>query len=53
MKKSYEQKMVYRVWYGERIEKEAFFTEKETAEWFAKAVNGHLNIYKWEMQIEK
>lgn len=53
MKKSYEQKTVYRVWYGKNIENEAFFTEKEAAEGFAKAVNGHLNIYLWEMHIEE
>lgn len=53
MKKSYEQKTVYRVWYGEHIENEAFFTEKEAAKKFAKAVDGHMNIYLWEMQIEE
>ena len=36
MKKKYEKKMVYRVWDGKSIEKEAFFTEKEAAEGFAK-----------------
>lgn len=53
MKKDYESKMVYRVWYGDGIKKEAFFTEKEAAEGFAKLVNGNLNIYKWEMLIEE
>ena len=48
-----ETKMVYRVWYGPHIEKEAFFTEKEAAEGFAKLVNGRLNVYKWQMQIEE
>ena len=51
MKKSYEKKMVYRVWYSGH--NEAFFTEKETAEEFAKMVNGFMNVYKWEIQIEK
>lgn len=53
MERNYSTKMVYRVWYGKGIEKEAFFTEKETAEAFTKLVNGNMNIYKWEMKIEK
>lgn len=51
--KNYEQKTVYRVWYGKNIENEAFFTEKEAAKKFAEAVDGHMNIYLWEMQIEE
>lgn len=53
IKKSYEKKMVYRVWYGDGMGKEAFFTEKETAEGFVRLVNGRMNQYKWEMQIEE
>lgn len=53
MDKNYETKMVYRVWYGKNIEKEAFFTEKESAEAFSQLMNGHMNIYKWEMLIEE
>ena len=51
--KKFEKKMVYRVWYGPRIEKEAFFTEKDAAEAFAKLVGGNMNAYRWEMQIEE
>lgn len=53
MERTWESKMVYRVWYGPHIEHEAFFTEKKAAEDFAKLVNGRLNVYKWEMQIEE
>lgn len=53
MEKNYEQKIVYRVWYGKNIENEAFFTEKEAAKKFAETVDGNMNMYLWEMQIEK
>lgn len=53
MKKEFDTKMVYRVWYGRNCEMEAFFTDKETAEAFAKTVDGHLNRWTWEMKIEK
>ena len=51
--KEWEQKIVYRVWYGEQIEHEAFFTVKRDAQEFAEKVNGHLNKWLWEMKIEK
>lgn len=53
MEKNYETKYVYRVWYGTSIEKQAFFTEKEAAEAFAKLVSGAMNKYKWEIRIEE
>jgi len=51
-KKTYEAKMVYRVWY-DGIKKEAFFTCKEDAQAFAQLVGGNVNIYSWEMKIEE
>lgn len=53
MKTNYQTKYVYRVWYGAGIEKEAFFTDNEAAEAFAKLVNGTMNKWRWEMQIEE
>lgn len=53
MEQNYDTKMVYRVWYGKDVKKEAFFTDKEAAEGFTKLVDGHLNIYKWKMLIEQ
>lgn len=52
MEIKYEKKMVYRVWYGSDVRKEAFFTLKEDAEAFAKMVDGIINYYKWEIMIE-
>lgn len=56
MEKEFETKYVYRVWYfGKRLDeaKEAFFTNKEDAQEFAETVNGHMNKWSWEIQIEK
>lgn len=48
-----EKKMVYRVWYGKKLEKEAFFTEEVEAEDFARLIKGAvMNHYRWEMNIE-
>lgn len=55
MERQYDTKYVYRVWYGGKtgIEKEAFFTDKQDAEDFAKTVSGHVNVWSWQMKIEK
>ena len=55
MNENYNRKMVYRVWYGlgGGIEKEAFFTDKESAKKFSEEVNGSMNVWRWEMWIEK
>lgn len=45
--------MVYRVWYGKKLENEVFFTEKEAAQKFTRMVNACMNGYKWKMFIEE
>ena len=59
-KKNWETKHVYRVWYTEAgVDKEAFFTDKVTAQWFAEKVQetgatyAIVNRWRWEMKIEK
>ena len=53
MKKDYEKRMVYRVWYGPKFENEAFFTDITAAQIFAMKINAPLNKYKWKMLIER
>ena len=48
-----ETKMMYRVWYGASLEKQALFTEKADAARFAEVMNGCLNAFKWTVQIEE
>lgn len=56
-KVDYETKYVYRVWYHPTIDNpigdEAFFTNRKDAENFSALVNGNMNVWAWEMKIEK
>lgn len=45
-------KMIYRVWYGDHGEKEAFFSEEDAAKLFAELMHGYLSEFKWEIKVE-
>ena len=51
----YDDKRVYRVWYGGKsgMEKEAFFTSKDDAREFSERVKGIMNVWGWAMKIEQ
>lgn len=53
MAKRFESHYMWRVFYGENLAREAYFSNKEDAERFAKENNGVFNRWSWEVQIEE
>ena len=54
-----ETKMMYRVWYGSKLEKHALFTEKADAERFAEVMGegpygcSSIDRIPWEVQLKE
>lgn len=60
MEKRFNTKYVYRVWVYSDNEYEVFFTSKEEAQKYTSDINtkagkevAHMNVWRWEMKIEK
>lgn len=60
MEKRFETKYVYRIWVYGNTEYEVFFTSKDEAQKYASYINtkegkevAHMNMWRWEMKIEK